>query len=100
MCLFLWVVSKGQYMYVNSRFEKSGNCPTNEALLAFLQTKSDFTENEDLQPIVEHLAVCEFCELMLELLRDYPAFPAVVPPPVPPVPDLLLHLFTTQPVNN
>ena len=83
-------------MQLNPRFEKSSCCPTNESLLALLQAPLNPVSDEATQPITEHLAVCEFCELTLELLRTYPEYPAVDAPPVPPAPESLLHLFTAK----
>ncbi len=76
----------------NQRFEKSAVCPTNESLLAFLQTDRGEVSAAE-QRIVEHLATCEFCELTLELLRAYPANFIRDPLPAPPVPEQIRQLF-------
>jgi hypothetical protein len=74
----------------HQRFEKSVVCPTNESLRDFLQTDGNELSNEEMH-IVEHLGVCEFCELTLELLRSAPTVLAPVPPP--PVPESLRQIF-------
>ncbi len=82
----------------NQRFEKSVECPTNESLLAFLQTdRSELSAGE--MRLVEHLATCEFCELTLELLRAHPAQFISDPLPAPPVPELIRQLFSTGRVH-
>jgi hypothetical protein len=76
----------------NQRFEKSVECPTNESLLAFLQTdRGELSAAE--RRIVQHLATCEFCELALELLRTYPTPSVSEPLPAPPVPEQIRQLF-------
>lgn len=87
----------GQFMQLNLRFEKSSGCPTNEALLAFLQALPNSSLAPEFQPLAKHLASCEFCELTLELLRAYPEEPPVLAPPsIPPAPESLFRLFTTK----
>lgn len=83
-------------MQLHPRFEKSRSCPTNESLLAFLQAKPNLAPDEEARHIIEHLASCEFCELALELLRAYPEPPATAPPAIPPPPEAMFRLFTTQ----
>lgn len=85
-------------MPLNQRFEKSTECPANESLLAFLQAEQDkFSAEETL--IVEHLGVCEFCELTLELLRAYGSPPLPDPFAIPPVPEHLRQLFHLRQVH-
>lgn len=85
-------------MQSNQHFEKSAECPTNESLLAFLQAEQDEASAEELR-IVEHLAICEFCELSLELLRNHPA-PSLEPfPSPPPVPNQIKQLFQIRRVH-
>lgn len=85
-------------MQSNQHFEKSADCPTNESLLAVLQAEPDELSAEELQ-IVEHLAICEFCELSLELLRNYAA-PILEPfPSPPPIPDQIKQLFQIRRVH-
>lgn len=80
----------------NQRFEKSAVCPTNESLLAFLQTDQNDLSAEEMH-IVEHLGVCEFCELTLELLRAAPAIPDPGSPPS--VPEALRSIFRSNRVH-
>lgn len=80
----------------NPRFEKSVVCPTNESLLAFLQADGNELSAAEMH-IVEHLGVCEFCELTLELLRAAPPVPDPMSPP--PVPDALRQIFHTNRVH-
>jgi hypothetical protein len=80
----------------NQRFEKSAVCPTNESLLAFLQADQNDLSAEEMY-IVEHLGVCEFCELTLELLRATPAISDLVLPP--PVPEGLRSIFRSKRVH-
>lgn len=86
-------------MQVHQRFEKSDACPTNESLLAFLQSEPGAMSGEAETQMVEHLAVCEFCEMTVELLRAYPNTPFPLPPSTPPVPEQLRQLFPTRRVH-
>lgn len=83
-------------MSINSRFAKTRDCPTNESLWQWL---TDAPNAEEAQTIVAHLAICEFCELSLELLRSLPAQPDLAPSSIPPLPASLAHLFTANREN-
>lgn len=77
-------------MNSRSRFEKTAACPTNEALLAY---QRGARRRRDV--IAAHLVECEFCTLLLDLLR---AHPGSEPPPSepPPLPDDLRRALREQ----
>lgn len=67
-------------MALRKRFEKTSECPTNESLLAYQR------DTQQGQPaITAHIAECEFCSMLLELLKAHPDTfpPAPDPPPMP-----------------
>jgi len=65
---------------LRKRFEKTSECPTNESLLAYQQG-----DQQGQQAIATHISNCEFCALLLELLKAHPAtYPQTsIPPPMP-----------------
>jgi hypothetical protein len=72
------------------RFEKTPLCPTNEQLLAY--------QRQELNPadaglVTAHVADCEFCFLLLDLLAHHPPG-KVLPPDPPPLANRLRHLFS------
>ena len=87
---------------VNQAFQKTHNCPSNDALLLLLDGASSSLLDpassgkapvRETEEILAHVSDCEFCALSLELLRSYPAdFNPVAPAP-PPVPEEILRLF-------
>jgi hypothetical protein len=67
---------------MNSRdsFKKTPDCPTNEALLAYGRGA-----RQGRSGLATHLEGCEFCSLLMEMLRSHPGAqpPAPAPPPLP-----------------
>jgi len=74
-----------------NRFEKSPGCPENEQLLAFERG----TDGADAPAVADHLKICEFCSLLLDLLRSHPEELPVVTPP-PPMPEALRCVILRQ----
>jgi hypothetical protein len=71
---------EGDHMNSRDSFEKTPDCPTNEALLAYGRGA-----RRGRSGVAAHLAGCEFCSLLLEMLRSHPGAgpPAPAPPPLP-----------------
>lgn len=67
---------------MTTRFEKSRACPANETLLAYQRQALNSAEADQ---ITAHLQDCEFCFLLLDLLKFHPALKPLplAPPPVP-----------------
>jgi hypothetical protein len=65
----------------HTRFEKTPACPTNEALLAYQRSQGGALTGR-ARGVAAHLAECEFCSLLLDLLRSHPvAEPTAHEPP-------------------
>jgi hypothetical protein len=68
----------------HTRFEKTPACPTNEALLAYQRSQGGALTGR-ARGVAAHLAECEFCSLLLDLLRSHPVAEPTAhePPPIP-----------------
>jgi hypothetical protein len=71
---------EGGRMNWRNTFEKTPDCPTNEALLGYQRGA-----RQGRSGVAAHLEACEFCSLLLDLLRSHPGAqpPAPAPPPLP-----------------
>ena len=77
-------------MTQDTRFEKSRACPANETLLAY---QRQTLNSADADQVAAHLQDCEFCFLLLDLLKFHPAVKPLPPTPLPILPDLPRFLF-------
>ena len=73
-----------------TRFEKSRACPANETLLAY---QRHALNSADADLVAAHLQDCEFCFLLLDLLKFHPAGKPILPAPPPVLHNLPRFLF-------
>ena len=73
-----------------TRFEKSRACPANETLLDFERQALNAV---DADRVAAHLQDCEFCFLLLDLLKFHPTSNPLPPAPPPVFPNPPRYLF-------